>query len=530
MGFAEKRRGYFRARYRDSSGQIFTVVDEYGETVRFSGKRAAVRSANDHETRVRQNARAEAPIEKGVEIPAVPVARSITPVEGATAAAAAEPGVTFGEYANGWYGEQDLALSTMQNYKRHLEEHLLPEFGEKALAEISRGDVTAWAKKEGALYAASSVKTWRSTLHLVFADAVDEGLLTANPAARRRGRGKRAGRSRNRSPEKVTTDALGILLVAERASLLSGRDDEFVAEITRGYTGMRWGETVGLEPEFCRPETVRVEWQLYELDSGELHRCSPKDDSFRDIDSPEFLSALISDHIARTSPTPCRCHGRRYVFRGHGEANDVAPRSGVKLVDVARQAGVSIGTASNVLNRPEVVREETRARVEAAIAELGYLRGALPGETAAHPRRSGYATWIFQPAATGWYPKKAPQEAHPVPVLADPWPGVPARGRGASQRAEACWVPIARGLTPHGLRHSHSTIMEELGTPPKLMDERMGHEDGTVQARYRHITPGMRRRLMEGLTEVWEASLAARFAMCPRSPVRVLDELLRALR
>ncbi|GAA4191660.1 LacI family DNA-binding transcriptional regulator [Gryllotalpicola kribbensis] len=40
--------------------------------------------------------------------------------------------------------------------------------------------------------------------------------------------------------------------------------------------------------------------------------------------------------------------------------------------DVARAAGVSRQTVSNVLNSPEIVREETRTRVAAAIAELGY--------------------------------------------------------------------------------------------------------------------------------------------------------------
>jgi hypothetical protein len=70
--------------------------------------------------------------------------------------------------------------------------------------------------------------------------------------------------------------------------------------------------------------------------------------------------------------------------------------------------------------------------------------------------------------------------------------------------------------------------MEELGTPAKLTDERMGHEDGSIQARYTHITPVMRQRLMDGLTEVWEAALAARRAISPGSPVAVLDRLLRS--
>ena len=106
----------------------------------------------------------------------------------------------------------------------------------------------------------------------------------------------------------------------------------------------------------------------------------------------------------------------------------------------------------------------------------------------------------------------------------------PARGRGASKRAEACWVPIAPGLTPHGLRHTHKTLMREVGTPPKLMDERLGHEDGSVQSRYDHITAGMRQRLMNALTGMWEEALDARREMSPGSPVAALDALLKARR
>ncbi|WP_235559205.1 LacI family DNA-binding transcriptional regulator, partial [Microbacterium sp. Leaf351] len=43
------------------------------------------------------------------------------------------------------------------------------------------------------------------------------------------------------------------------------------------------------------------------------------------------------------------------------------------VIDVAAAAGVSRQTVSNVLNSPEIVRPETRERVERAIQELGYL-------------------------------------------------------------------------------------------------------------------------------------------------------------
>lgn len=43
------------------------------------------------------------------------------------------------------------------------------------------------------------------------------------------------------------------------------------------------------------------------------------------------------------------------------------------MKDVARLAGVSVGTVSNVLNRPDVVSEERRLQVERAIEQLGYV-------------------------------------------------------------------------------------------------------------------------------------------------------------
>lgn len=44
------------------------------------------------------------------------------------------------------------------------------------------------------------------------------------------------------------------------------------------------------------------------------------------------------------------------------------------MKDVAAAAGVSLGTVSNVMNRPDLVAPQTRERVEAAIAELGFVR------------------------------------------------------------------------------------------------------------------------------------------------------------
>lgn len=51
-----------------------------------------------------------------------------------------------------------------------------------------------------------------------------------------------------------------------------------------------------------------------------------------------------------------------------------APRTPPSMADVARVAAVSHQTVSRVLNAPDLVRPETRARVEQAIKDLGYRR------------------------------------------------------------------------------------------------------------------------------------------------------------
>ena len=57
----------------------------------------------------------------------------------------------------------------------------------------------------------------------------------------------------------------------------------------------------------------------------------------------------------------------------------MAGKATVKLADVAREAGVSKGTASNVFSRPEVVRDEVREHVLATAKAMGYGGPSVQG-------------------------------------------------------------------------------------------------------------------------------------------------------
>ncbi len=67
-----------------------------------------------------------------------------------------------------------------------------------------------------------------------------------------------------------------------------------------------------------------------------------------------------------------------------------APEGTKSIRDVAAHAGVSVGTVSNVLNRPHLVAPATRARVQEAIAALGFIRNESARQLrAGHSRTIG---------------------------------------------------------------------------------------------------------------------------------------------
>jgi hypothetical protein len=94
----------------------------------------------------------------------------------------------------------------------------------------------------------------------------------------------------------------------------------------------------------------------------------------------------------------------------------------------------------------------------------------------------------------------------------------------------ASWLPLLAGLTEHGQRHAHQTMLDDLNIRYVLQAERMGHEVPGMCGVYKHIAPEWRVDLVSGLQRVWEESLAERAAISPRSAGPLLDRLLAARR
>ena len=502
MAEAEKReRGkYWRARWRGPGGRR----ESQGG---FASRKEALQYAKDQEETIRFNT-------------------YIDPRAGR---------ITLTDWANRWYPGLDLELGTLSNYRYYIEVHILPAFGELPLTSLTTESIARWEKETIARgYTPKVAREARSTLSNMLGDAIPR-YLQANPAARRRGKGKRGQRRIERAEraERQWATPLEALLFAERCAALSGSDTDFLMIVIMAYTGMRWSEALGLLPGCLQGEQLRIDWKLYELESR-FYRGRPKDGSIRSVDIPPFLAALLGWYLATYPPKVCTCGGseppwcpgERYVF-------------------------------------------------------LGTRRG--------HFRRSNYSSRIVRPSAHGWYPKRgAPHARLAMPVLADmaaplpgrplpPWPAAvagqefaPPRGRGVRRlstdskhgRCSACgrsgllrldgtlvrhktaggvcpgtrhqprdaapasWLPLRRGLSPHGLRHGHQTWLDDLGVPEVLKSERMGHEIPGMAGVYGHVMPEWRDRLRTQLQELWEASLHERARLSPHSAVGLVDKLL----
>lgn len=517
MGYAQPVRSprgdYYLARYlngaRTPGGKpaYGTVKDDTRKNIRYPGKRDAKKAAGAAEAAVREGRVKQAEEKAGP--------------------------VTFAQWMNTWYAAQRLAESTMANYKSHLG-LAAARFGDCPMTDegFPSVDVDAW---EGDLLAAGyepdSVRTYRATLHTCLEDAVPQ-LLSSNPAAKKPNRGKRGVAKANAASrkEKVITTVLGGFLLAERMAILSGRPDEFVMTVTIQHGALRLGEAIGLErayvpPAFTRPGVIRVEWQLAEV-GGKLIKAIPKYGSRGDVVIAPYLVDILDGFQRLSIPAECPCHGCTYMFRGLGAPRGV-PKAGVTIRDVAKAAGVSVGTVSNVVTRAESVPAKTKAEVERAAAALGWVPGSAPVEPAWHWRRSSFEEQ-FTMAASGRFPNRVKRRglAGEAVPMAGEWPGTRVTGRYAARKAGWCWMPVAAGLTPHGLRHSYRTWMEGSRVHSVLAEAQMRHELRGVDV-YRHVTGDMKDELRGLAEEAWEEALTRRLEMAGGSPVPFVDRLLR---
>src|SRR6266545_3467004 len=170
--------------------------------------------------------------------------------------------ISVDDWIDQWLPLQDVGISTEVNREYLVRRFILPRWGARSLASLTTGEITEWENNLPVTAGVSrrTARDARSLLHTILGDAASARppLIPFNPAVRPRNRGRRTGRRLDRSPQRAWATPLEVLLAAERAALVSGQDDEFTILVTIGYTGMRWGETIGLERDLLLPSLINL--------------------------------------------------------------------------------------------------------------------------------------------------------------------------------------------------------------------------------------------------------------------------------
>jgi len=152
---------------------------------------------------------------------------------------------TFGEYAKSWIGVTVPATckeSSTRDYRGLLDNHVLPVFRDLKVNEINRLMVKEFLmKKSNGGFSGSTVTHMKNTISGVLNMAVDDEIITVNPA-HRLGKAIKA-KSLRLEADPLNKKELTVLLAAFKEHY----PRHYPMALTLARTGMRLGEAIGLQ-------------------------------------------------------------------------------------------------------------------------------------------------------------------------------------------------------------------------------------------------------------------------------------------
>jgi LacI family transcriptional regulator, repressor for deo operon, udp, cdd, tsx, nupC, and nupG len=195
--------------------------------------------------------------------------------------------------------------------------------------------------------------------------------------------------------------------------------------------------------------------------------------------------------------------------------------AGVRLRDVAERAGVSIRTVSNAVNGYAPVSDEVRARVEAAVAELGYRPNLMARNF--KRGRTGLITLVVPELDVPYFSELAravitKARAHGYTVVVDQTDGEPDRERElVMQDSNAAAMFDGVILSPLALTHA-DLAQRGANQPLVLLGERIAESSfdhvaidnvAAAAAATEHLLALGRRRIAAIGDQPWESGETA---------------------
>jgi integrase len=212
----------------------------------------------------------------------------VAPSQSVTVAIAAEAWLKAGEAAG-------LERSTIEQYKQHVEQHIVPLIGRLKLSEVTVPIIRKFEDRlreepntQGNKRSPAMVRKVRASLGAILADAVEQGQAARNPVRELR-RNRRRGKERHAIQRQRGKLEIGVDVpkpAEVRAMVDSAKGSRWRPLLmTAAFTGLRASELRGLR------------WQDVDFKASELH-VRQRADRFNAIGAPK------SESSTRTVPLP----------------------------------------------------------------------------------------------------------------------------------------------------------------------------------------------------------------------------------
>ncbi|MCB1258673.1 MAG: tyrosine-type recombinase/integrase [Microthrixaceae bacterium] len=162
--------------------------------------------------------------------------------------------VTVGELGKRWakVKESQMKPSGWRSYESAWRVHVEPEWGKTPIAKIERLAVEEWIADLGEDLGAKSVQRCHSVLYSILKMAVENRMLTVNPAA-----GIPLPSPEETDPVFLTHSQLEMFITEADAGTRTRKDAAAIVAVL-GYCGLRWGELAALTPDHVDGNRLHV--------------------------------------------------------------------------------------------------------------------------------------------------------------------------------------------------------------------------------------------------------------------------------
>lgn len=197
----------------------------------------------------------------------------------------ADARATVGELGAVWIENRtNLKPSTFRSVESAWRIHVEPRWGRSVVSEVRFSDVEAWVGELAREKSPSTVLRAHGVLLSILEGAVRDRRILSNPAA---------GVALPRKTRKAH-----VYLSHEQLHALAGASKHRTLLLILGYTGLRWGEAVGLRVRDVDLHRRRLNVERNAVEVGSrIEVGTPKSHKRRTVPFPAFLAPVLAEQV-----------------------------------------------------------------------------------------------------------------------------------------------------------------------------------------------------------------------------------------